>query len=110
MTMTTEHARAALAAQLDRNAQWRDRVAERHPDDERNKFCAACLRRAAAHVRALPIDDPRLIRLAALDVDVRCSREFGYRAGRYRFDHSDRRTDDEFVSELLDVLDAEAAA
>jgi hypothetical protein len=48
-----------LAEDIESKAEWRNAVAEVHPEDERNRHAAEGLHRLASYVRKLP-DDPRL--------------------------------------------------
>jgi len=66
METTRDDIRECIADRLDGNAEWRESVAERYPDDQRNAKAAHAMRACAAYVRELPADDPRLVELDSM--------------------------------------------
>lgn len=59
--------RERLAEYLEEQARWRADLADRFPDDPRNRSCSDATIQLAAWVRALPADDEDLLFLDALD-------------------------------------------
>src|ERR1019366_5284379 len=58
--------RAALAGYFDDQAEYRAHKAEEYPEDPRNGASARALREMGDYVRALEVDDPRLVRIEPL--------------------------------------------
>jgi hypothetical protein len=59
--------RELIARYIDEQAAWRRQMAERYPDDARNRSSAECLEALARHVRSLNSADFRVEQLWALD-------------------------------------------
>lgn len=73
--------RDKLATTIEWQAEWREQKAAEWPEDYRNQASARALRELAAHVRSLPVEDPRLVGFDAFADDERVM--LGEEAGRW---------------------------
>ena len=65
-----EMARSEVAGELEQQGDWRRRVAERHPDDDRNLRAAQHCERLAWEIRELDPDNPTLRILALVEAAI----------------------------------------
>jgi len=79
----------ALAAVCEEQARYRDERAEQYPDDRKNANAAAALSFLAELARALPVDDPILVKLDSIERD---SLSYLASSGNVTFPEGDDRT------------------
>lgn len=107
--MSNPRFQASFAGFCETTAAWRRRKADEYDRDERNLHTAAALEELAAHIRALPADDPRLVemhRLAASGDDFQPDQRVLYELGRFRFHHPETGLD-AFLDTLVDLAIAD---
>lgn len=107
--MSNERFQASAAAFCEATAAWRRRKAEEYDRDERNLRAAEALEQLAAHIRALPADDGRLVelhRLAASGADFQPDQRVLYELGRFRFHHPETGLD-AFLDTLVELAIAD---
>jgi hypothetical protein len=102
--------REQLVHSLEDSAEWRARIAEEYPNDERNARSAAALGAVARDVATLPDGDPRLRRLVRLyeagDAAVGdFLEEEHYIIARHGFAADATQTTDELLSALVSAAD-----
>jgi hypothetical protein len=101
--------RESIAEFCRTTAAWRRRKAEEYDRDARNLRTAAALEELAEHIRALPVDDERLVelhRLTAEGDEFRPDQRVLYELGRFRFHHPEAGLDP-FVDTMVELARAD---
>ena len=99
--------RPALRSYLRGIADWRRQRAREYDRDPRNTRTADGLEELADAIDALPVDDPRLLRLGLLGLRgerFEPGQQLHYEVGRFRFHNADVTTDG-FLTTMVELAE-----
>jgi hypothetical protein len=113
-----ETTRQIFANDILYQAEWRSQKAAEYPEDERNARAAAALERLSAWFRALPEDDPVVVKIVGAlnklyggDVDAGSFQpSVTELLGRFRFDNHPAAQTDAENREFIEYLASETEA